>query len=37
MNVEKLQDDDISDLNTMFTIYLKYMHNIDISLGDVKG
>lgn len=37
MNIDKLQDDRISDLNTMFAIIVKYIHNIDISLGDAKA
>jgi len=36
VNIEWLQDDRIRDMNKMFSIYVKYIHNLDISPGKKK-
>ena len=33
VNIEKLHVGRIGDLNKMFSIYLNYMDNVDISMG----
>jgi len=37
MSTEKLQDGRIGDMKKMFSIYQKYTHNVDISLGEEQG
>lgn len=37
VNIEHLQDDRIGDMNKIVSIYLKYIHNLDITLGHRLG